>query len=70
MTSALLIGAGVLVILALVYAVAHIAKMQGEAQAIRKRAEAGLEAQKKAGAIIAEHRTADDAADRLQSGRF
>lgn len=70
MTTVLLICAGVLVVLALVYAVAQIAKAQGEGQALRKQAEADLDVQKKAGAVIAEHRTVDDAAGRLQRGDF
>jgi hypothetical protein len=70
MTELLLIGAGLLIVALGLWATIKMAKAVGEANALRDQARADAEAQRKAGKVLVEHRTADDAAGRLRDGTF
>jgi hypothetical protein len=54
----------------MVWAIAKIAEATGEARALREKAEKDAEDAKKASAVIAQNRSPDDTAGRLQRGDF
>jgi hypothetical protein len=54
----------------MIWAIAKIAEATGEARALRKKAEDDARGAQKAGGILADPRTPDDATKRLQDGTF
>lgn len=54
----------------MIWAIAKIAEVAGEARALREQAQKDAEDAKKAGAVIAQNRSPDDTAGRLQQGKF
>lgn len=53
-----------------IWGIAKIAEATGEARAMREKAQKDAEDAKKAGAVIAQNRSPDDTAGRLQQGKF
>ena len=53
-----------------IWTIAKIAEATGEARAMRDKAQKDAEDAKKAGAVIAQNRSPDDTAGRLQQGKF
>lgn len=54
----------------MIWAIAKIAEATGEARAMREKAEKDAEDARKAGTVIAENRSPNDTAGRLQRGDF
>ena len=54
----------------MIWAIAKIAEATGEARALRKKAEDDARNAQKAGGILADPRTPDDAGKRLSDGTF
>ena len=70
MTQVLVWGFLLLLCGGMIWAIAKIAEATGEARALRKKAEDDARSAQKAGGILADPRTPDDAGKRLQDGTF
>ncbi|WP_439572648.1 hypothetical protein [Phreatobacter sp.] len=77
MTTAIIVGlslAAISALAGLVYAMARMAASKAAAAAVAEQKvrdeRDALEAERKAGAVLGEHRTVDDAAGRLRGGDF
>lgn len=54
----------------MIWAIAKIAEVTGEARALREQAAKDAKDAQKAGTVIAQNRSPDDTAGRLQQGKF
>lgn len=70
MTSALIIGGGLLLIVAVLWYALREAQERGRLEAEKRRAEDDAELAEAQGRVIAEHREPGDASERLRRGDF